>query len=133
LSVFARDEDKICVVGCYKEDGNSCHGEGSSEVHYSLASFHTGAADAEDDVCFFRDLDLLRRFWRETSDDGSKYILGPRGMADYGTFDGCYADVEEAMFIVDGKPFEEVCGVGGIRRTAMREKNSEDRLKESRV
>jgi hypothetical protein len=52
-------------------------------------------------------------------------------MADYGTFDGCYADVEEAMFIVDRKPFEEVFRVGGIRRTAMREKNPEDRLEES--
>jgi hypothetical protein len=76
-------------------------------------------------------LDLLRRFWRETSDDGSKYILGPRGMADDGAFDGCYADVEEAMFIVEAKPFEEIFGVGCIRRTAMRKKNSEYRLKES--
>jgi hypothetical protein len=52
-------------------------------------------------------------------------------MADDGAFDGCYADVEEAMFIVDRKPFEEVFGVGGIRRTAMRKKNLKDRLKES--
>jgi hypothetical protein len=52
-------------------------------------------------------------------------------MADYGTFDGCYADVKEAIFIVDREPFEEVFGDAVMRRTAMREKDSEDRLKES--
>lgn len=101
LPVFGWDEDEVCVISCDEEDGDSGHGEWSREVHDSLAGFHACATHAEDDVALFRYLNLLGGFFGEAGNDWCEDALGPCCMADDGAFDGCYADVEEAVFVVE--------------------------------
>jgi len=131
LTVFARDEDEVCVISCDEEDGDSGHGERSREVHNSLAGFHACATHAEDDVALFRYLDLLRGLFGEAGNDWCEDVMGPRCVTDDGAFDGCYANIEEAVFVVDGEAFEETFRVIVVRWAAMREKDSEDWLEES--
>jgi hypothetical protein len=101
LSVLARDEDKICVISCDEEDGDSGHGERSREVHDSLSGLHACATNAENDITILRYLNLFGGFLGETGNDWCEDILCPSCVADDGTFDWCYADVQESVFIVD--------------------------------
>jgi hypothetical protein len=54
-------------------------------------------------------------------------------VADDGAFDGCYADVEEAVLMVEGVAFEETFRAALVRWAAMREEDLEYWLKKRGV
>jgi hypothetical protein len=78
-------------------------------------------------------LNLSRGFFRETGNDWCKDILCPGGVTDDGAFDGCYADVEKAVLVLEGEAFEEAFRSVLVRWAAMRQKDSEYWLKKRGV
>ena len=54
-------------------------------------------------------------------------------MADNRTFDGRYADVEEAVRVVKREALDGLFWITAMSRTAMGQQDSQDRLEESRV
>lgn len=133
MSVLARDEDEVCVISCDEEDGNSRHGEGSCQVHDSLSGFHACAINAEDDVAFFRYLDLSGAFFGQFVNDWCEDILCPSGVADDGALGGRYADIEEAVLVVEGQTLEETFWNVLVCWIAMREKDLKDWLEKRGV
>jgi hypothetical protein len=133
LSILARDEDEICVISCDEEDGDPRHGEGSCQVHDSLSGFHACATNAEDDVAFFRYLDLSGAFFGQFGNEWCEDILRPSSVADDGALGGRYADVEEAVLVVEGETFEENFWTVLVCWVAMGEKDSKDWLEKRGV
>jgi hypothetical protein len=72
-------------------------------------------------------------FFGEEGNDWREDVLCPGGVADDGAFDGCYADVEEAVLMVEGVAFEEAFRAALVRWAAMREEDLEYWLKKRGV
>ena len=130
VTLFARDEYEVGIVGGDEENGNSGQREGGSQLHDTARRIHTGADDGQDQVCVLGDGDAPGSVLGKGLDDGLEDILGPGAVADDGALDWRDANVKETVLIVGGETLQLL--LGGIPRRletlGLGEKDAQDGL-----